>query len=155
MRRTKIVCTIGPASEDYNILRKLIEKGMNVARLNFSHGDFEEHGARIDNIKKIREEFGLPVAILLDTKGPEIRTGKFKNGGVELKEGQTFVITTRDVLGDETICSVSYKGLPQDVERGSRILIDDGLISLKVTDVKGEDIVCIVENSGPVKTIKE
>ncbi|KUK34700.1 MAG: Pyruvate kinase, partial [Caldanaerobacter subterraneus] len=154
MRRTKIVCTIGPASEDYNILRKLIEKGMNVARLNFSHGDFEEHGARIDNIKKIREEFGLPVAILLDTKGPEIRTGKFKNGGVELKEGQTFVITTRDVLGDETICSVSYKGLPQDVERGSRILIDDGLISLKVTDVKGEDIVCIVENSGPVKDHK-
>ncbi|MDI3529307.1 MAG: pyruvate kinase [Thermoanaerobacter sp.] len=154
MRRTKIVCTIGPASEDYNILRKLIEKGMNVARLNFSHGDFEEHGARIDNIKKIREELGLPVAILLDTKGPEIRTGKFKNGRVELKEGQTFVITTRDVLGDETICSVSYKGLPQDVERGSCILIDDGLISLKVTDVKGEDIVCIVENSGPVKDHK-
>ncbi|AIS52843.1 pyruvate kinase Pyk [Thermoanaerobacter kivui] len=154
MRRTKIVCTIGPASEDYNILRKLIEKGLNVARLNFSHGDFEEHGARIDNIKKIREELKLPVAILLDTKGPEIRTGKFKNGGVELKEGQTFIITTREVLGDETICSVSYKGLPQDVERGSRILIDDGLISLKVTDIKGEDIICVVENSGPVKDHK-
>ncbi|MGB9808620.1 MAG: pyruvate kinase, partial [Caldanaerobacter sp.] len=148
MRRTKIVCTIGPASEDYNILRKLIEKGMNVARLNFSHGDFEEHGARIDNIKKIREELGLPVAILLDTKGPEIRIGKFKNGGVELKEGQTFTLTTEDVVGDETYVSVSYKGLPQDVSKGTQILIDDGLISLRVMEVKDTDIVCLVENSG-------
>lgn len=154
MRRTKIVCTIGPASEDFNILKKLIERGLNVARLNFSHGDFNEHGARIDNIKKIREELNLPVAIILDTKGPEIRTGKFKNGGVELKEGQTFIITTREVEGNETICSISYKGLPQDIERGSRILIDDGLISLKVTDIKGEDIICTVENSGPVKDHK-
>jgi pyruvate kinase len=148
MRRTKIVCTIGPASEDYNILRKLIEKGMNVARLNFSHGDFEEHGARIDNIKRIREELGLPVAILLDTKGPEIRIGKFKNGGVELKEGQTFTLTTDDVIGDETRVSVSYKGLPQDVSKGTQILIDDGLISLRVAEVKEKDIICIVENSG-------
>lgn len=154
MRRTKIICTIGPASEDVNILKKLIESGLNVARLNFSHGDFDEHGSRIDNIKKIRKEINLPVAIILDTKGPEIRTGKFKSGGVELKEGQTFIITTREVEGDETICSISYKGLPHDIERGSRILIDDGLISLKVMDIKGEDIICTVENSGPIKDHK-
>jgi len=154
MRRTKIVCTIGPTSEDYNILKELIEKGLNVARLNFSHGDFNEHGARIINIKKIREELNLPVAIMLDTKGPEIRTGMFKNGGADLKEGQTFIVTMRDIEGDETMCTVSYKGLVHDVERGSRILIDDGLISLKVTDIKGEDIICIVENSGPIKDHK-
>ncbi|MBP2070517.1 MAG: pyruvate kinase [Thermoanaerobacterium sp.] len=150
MRRTKIICTIGPASEKYEILRELIESGLNICRLNFSHGDHEEHGSRIDNIKKIREELQLPIAIMLDTKGPEIRTGKFKGGVAELKEGQTFTITSRDIEGDNTICSVTYKGLPQDVERGSHILIDDGLVSLKVNDVKGEDIVCTVENSGTI-----
>lgn len=150
MRRTKIICTIGPASEKYEILKELIESGLNICRLNFSHGDHEEHGSRIDNIIKIREELKLPIAIMLDTKGPEIRTGRFKGGVAELKEGQTFTITSREIEGDNTICSVSYKGLPQDVERGSRILIDDGLVSLKVNDVKGEDIVCTVENSGTI-----
>lgn len=154
MRKTKIVSTIGPASDDFNILKELIQNGLNIARLNFSHGDFNEHGLRIDNIKRIREELNLPIAIMLDTKGPEIRTGKFKNGGVELKEGQTYTITTREIEGDETICSVTYKDLPKDVEKGFHILIDDGLISMKVVDVSGEDIKCIVENSGILKDQK-
>jgi len=155
MKKTKIVCTIGPTSEDKEVFKQLVINGLNVARLNFSHGNHDEHGQRIKMIKEVREELNEPIAILLDTKGPEIRTGKFKDPEVELKEGQGFIITTRDVLGDNTICNVSYAGLAQDVNPGDSILIDDGLIELKVKNiVNGTDIECIVENAGVVKNNK-
>lgn len=132
MRKTKIVCTIGPASESVETLVQLINAGMNVARLNFSHGDFEEHGARIKNIKKASEITGQTVAILLDTKGPEIRTGKFKHGKVELEKGDHISITMNDVEGTDSLFSVTYDGLYDDVHVGSKILIDDGLLELEV-----------------------
>jgi pyruvate kinase len=154
MRKTKIICTIGPASENEEVLRKLIENGMNAARLNFSHGDHEEHGKRIDLIKKIRTEMNRPTSIILDTKGPEIRTGNFKEKKVELVEGQKFIITTREVQGDNTICSITYKNLHEDVKPGDTILIDDGLIGLEVQSVEGQDIHCEVLNSGPVSNHK-
>jgi pyruvate kinase len=142
-------------SETEEMLRKLIFAGMNVARLNFSHGDYAEHGERIARIKKVREEMGIPVAILLDTKGPEIRTGEFKCQEVFLTEGQEFTLTSRDVVGDDSICSISYKGLPGDVKAGDVILIDDGLVELKVREVvNGEDIRCTVLNSGVIKKHK-
>lgn len=153
MRKTKIVCTIGPASEKEDVLRKLIERGLNAARLNFSHGDHEEHGARIRLVKKLREEMKKPIAIMLDTKGPEIRTGKFVDK-VELVEGQKFTITTREVIGDNTICSVTYDKLHEDVKPGDTILIDDGLIGLRVESIEGQDIHCTVLNSGPVSNHK-
>lgn len=148
MRKTKIVCTIGPACEEPSILRRLMEAGMNVARLNFSHGTHEEHARRIERIRRAAEETGKTVAILLDTKGPEIRTGDLREGMAELKEGETFVLTTEQVEGDATRVSVSYAGLPGDVRPGSTILIDDGLIKLTVTEVREKEIVCRVVNSG-------
>lgn len=155
MKKTKIVCTLGPASEEKRIFKQLVQNGLNVARLNFSHGDHEEHGRRIEMIKEVREELKEPVAILLDTKGPEIRTGKFKVPEVYLKEGQKFMITTREVLGDESICNVSYKDLAMDVKEGDRILIDDGLVGLTVQKILNDtDIECIVENPGIVKDHK-
>lgn len=155
MRKTKIVCTIGPACEEKEVFIQLVKSGLNVARLNFSHGSHEEHQKRIEMIKAVREELKTPIAILLDTKGPEIRTGKFAAPEVHLVEGQEFTITTRDVLGDNTICSVSYKGIAKDVEVGDQILIDDGLIGLKVNRILSEtDILCIVENPGVVKNNK-
>lgn len=155
MKKTKIVCTIGPASENKEVFKQLVLNGLNVARLNFSHGSHEEHRERIEMIKEVREELNEPVAILLDTKGPEIRTGKFKDPEVELKEGQKFTVTTRDVLGDHSICSVSYKGLANDVKPGDTILIDDGLVGLRVENiVDGTDIECTVENAGVVKNNK-
>ncbi|NLM04029.1 MAG: pyruvate kinase, partial [Clostridiales bacterium] len=155
MKKTKIVCTIGPASEDKEIFKKLVQNGLNVARLNFSHGDHEEHLKRINMIKEVREELNVPVAILLDTKGPEIRTGKFKEPSVLLEEGQTFTLTSRDVLGDKTICNVSYDGLAKDVKSGDTILIDDGLVALRVEEIIDDtDIRCIVENAGEVKDHK-
>lgn len=155
MKKTKIVCTIGPASEKKEVLKELILSGMNVARLNFSHGSHEEHQARIDVIKEVRQELGIPVAILLDTKGPEIRTGKFGPESVDLVEGQTFTLTVDDVLGDQDRCSVSYKGLPGDVKVGDRILIDDGLVELEVTQPPtSTHIVCRVNNPGTVKNNK-
>jgi len=154
MRRTKIVCTLGPATDNINVLRKLMENGMNVARLNFSHGTYEEQQKRIDNFKKIRNELKLPVALLLDTKGPEIRIGNFKDKSVELKEGQRFTLTTREVEGNNEIVSVSYQGLHNDVFRGNRILIDDGLIELVVEEVNGRDIVCTVKNGGKISNHK-
>lgn len=155
MKKTKIVCTIGPVSETEEMLKKLISAGMNVARLNFSHGDYAEHGERISRIKRVREEMGVPVAILLDTKGPEIRTGEFKCQEVFLAEGQEFTLTSRDVIGDDSICSISYKGLPGDVKAGDVILIDDGLVEFKVREVVNEeDIRCTVLNSGVIKNHK-
>lgn len=153
-KKTKIVCTIGPASESIDTLKELIKSGLNVCRLNFSHGNYEEHGKRIDNIKAARNEMKLPIAILLDTKGPEIRTGKFSSPEVNLVEGQNFIITMEEVLGDETKCTVSYKELVNDVKPGNQILIDDGLVGLAVKEIKGEEILCIVQNAGTIKDNK-
>ena len=153
-KKTKIVCTIGPASESIDTLKELIKSGLNVCRLNFSHGNYEEHGMRIDNIKAARNEMKLPIAILLDTKGPEIRTGKFSSPEVNLVEGQNFIITMEEVLGDETKCTVSYKELVNDVKPGNQILIDDGLVGLAVKEIKGQEILCIVQNAGTIKDNK-
>ena len=153
-KKTKIVCTIGPASESIDTLKELIKTGLNVCRLNFSHGNYEEHGKRIENIKAARNEMKLPIAILLDTKGPEIRTGKFSSPEVNLVEGQNFIITMEDVLGDETKCTVSYKELVNDVKPGNQILIDDGLVGLAVKEIKGQEILCIVQNAGTIKDNK-
>ena len=131
-KRTKIVATIGPACQDKEILRNMVKAGMNVTRLNFSHGSHEEQQAKIDMIKEVREQMGVNLAILLDTKGPEIRTGKFEKPEVTLQEGQIFTLTTEDVMGNEEICSVTYQEIVNDVSQGDRILIDDGLIELEV-----------------------
>jgi pyruvate kinase len=154
MRKTKIVCTIGPSSESPEMLRKLIHAGMNVARLNFSHGDFAEHGARIANIRKVSEELGKTVAILLDTKGPEIRTGKLKEEPIELIQDEKIVLTTEEILGDASRISITYPGLPKDVQIGSTILIDDGLIGLTVTNVTDTEIECRIVNGGTLKSKK-
>ncbi|MDQ0416747.1 pyruvate kinase [Croceifilum oryzae] len=154
MRKTKIVCTIGPASEEVSVLRQLIQQGMNVARLNFSHGSHEEHGGRIRNIRQAAEEEGQTVAILLDTKGPEIRTKDLKAPEVELKAEETFILTTEDILGDEKRVAVTYDQLPNDVKPGTTILIDDGLIGLEVKEVTGTDIICSVTNGGVLKNKK-
>ncbi|MDO5028246.1 MAG: pyruvate kinase [Bacillota bacterium] len=155
LKKTKVVCTIGPASESEQMLEKLMLAGMNVARLNFSHGNHEEHQMRIDRIKKVAKKLNLPIAIMLDTKGPEIRLGNFKEGPIEVEEGDTFTLTTRDILGDQNIVAVSHKGLAGDVQVGSAILIDDGLIELEVKEiVDGTDIVCLVKNSGQLSNHK-
>ena len=155
MKKTKIVCTVGPACEKKEIFKELVKQGLNVARLNFSHGDHEEHLRRINTIKEVREEMGEPIAILLDTKGPEIRTGKFGVEAVELQEGQTFTLTIEDYLGDQNKCNISYKGLPLDVVVGDRILIDDGLVELQVLEPPtATEIVCRVNNAGVVKNNK-
>ena len=154
MRKTKIICTMGPSTEKGDTLKKLIEAGMNVARMNFSHGDFDEHGGSLKSLRKYSKELGLPVAALLDTKGPEIRLGDFEAGRVELKEGQEFTLTARDILGTEKEVSITYKQLPKDVKPGSSILLDDGLIGLEVKEVSGDDIVCTVMNGGPVSNHK-
>jgi pyruvate kinase len=155
MRRTKIVCTIGPASESVEMLKNLIENGMNVARLNFSHGTYDEHAARIRNIRQASEETGKSVAIMLDIKGPKIRTGMVRDGAVELQNGQSIVLTTEQIdLGDENRISISYEGLPEDVSPGSDLRIDDGLIGLVVEKVDGQDIHCRVTNGGTLKNRK-
>ena len=154
IKKTKIVCTLGPVSENEETLRELIKNGLNVCRLNFSHGSHEEHKGRMDLVKKLREELNMPTAILLDTKGPEIRTGKFDAPEVLLEEGQTFTITMKDVMGNKEMCTVSYKGLANDVKTGDTILIDDGLVGLTVKEINGDDIVCEVQNSGIVKNHK-
>ena len=149
LKKTKIVCTIGPASENPEILEQLINNGMNVARLNFSHGTHEEHLAKIKTIRRIRRKLNVPVAIMLDTKGPEIRTGNFKVDEIFLKPDDIFTLTTRDVEGDQSIVSVSYDGLPDDVSVGSEIYIDDGLVQLEVIEIKdGTDVVCKALNNG-------
>lgn len=154
MRKTKIVCTIGPASESIEKLEQLIEAGMNVARLNFSHGSHEEHGARIKNIREASKKTGKTVGILLDTKGPEIRTHDFVDGQAELVTGAEVVLSTEQVLGTAEKFSVSYAGLYDDVDPGSRILIDDGLIELEVIEKADGNIRTKVLNSGTVKNKK-
>ncbi|WP_025693336.1 pyruvate kinase [Paenibacillus zanthoxyli] len=154
MRKSKIVCTIGPASESLENIKKLILAGMNVARLNFSHGDFEEHGARIKNIRQACKELNKTVAILLDTKGPEIRTGKLEVEPIELVQDEYLTLTTEEILGDKNRISVTYSDLPKDVQVGSTILIDDGLIGLTVVDVQGTEIKTRIVNGGTIKSKK-
>lgn len=154
MRKTKIICTMGPSTEKGDTLKQLVLAGMNVARMNFSHGDFEEHGGRLKKLKEIRKETGRPVAALLDTKGPEIRLGDFETGKIELKKGQDFTLTARDIMGNQNEVSITYKQLPKDVKKGSSILLDDGLIGLEVKEVAGDDIHCVVLNDGPVSNHK-
>jgi pyruvate kinase len=148
LRKTKIICTLGPAVDDPEVLERLFLKGMDAARLNFSHGDHEEQRKRVINFKKIREKLGLPIPLLLDTKGPEIRIGRFKTGEATLMEGNAFVLTQEDILGDDTRVSISYKELYKDVSKGSRILINDGLIELEVEQIINQDIHCIIRNGG-------
>lgn len=154
MKRTKIVCTIGPASDSKEVLRELFQKGLNVCRLNFSHGVHEGHQKTIDNIKAVREELDLPIAIMLDTKGPEIRLGDFKDGPIEVKPGDEFTFTTRDILGDQNIVSISYEGLPKDVKIGTIILVDDGLVEMEVIEVDGSEIKCKALNTGEMSNHK-
>ena len=154
MRKTKIICTLGPSTDKDGVLRELIANGMNVARFNFSHGSHEEHKGRLDLLKSLREELGKPVAALLDTKGPEIRLKDFKNGTEMLEAGQAFTLTTRDVEGTKEICSITYKDLPQDVAPGGTIMLDDGLIKLQIQTVNDTDIVCTVLNNGKIKNKK-
>ena len=154
MRKTKIVCTLGPATDSDGVLREMLESGMNVARFNFSHGSHEEHKRRLDALKALREELGLPVAAMLDTKGPEVRLRSFADGAVALKTGGEFTLTTRDVAGDERICSVTYADLPGDVKPGNTILLDDGLVRLTVLETTSTDIRCRVENDGVMKNNK-
>ena len=154
MRRTKIICTLGPATEDDQVLRELMIEGMNVARFNFSHGEHEKHERNLQRVSRLREELGLPIAALLDTKGPEIRVKDFKDGKVVLKSGQQFILTTREIEGDEHAVSITYKDLVKDIKAGTRILIDDGLISMHVESITETDIICIVEDGGPVTNHK-
>lgn len=149
MKKTKIVCTMGPNIDNREIMKELALNGMDVARFNFSHGDHAEHKHRLEILDSVREELGIPIASLLDTKGPEIRTGKLKDGKkVTLKEGDLYTLTTEEIVGDETRGYINYAGLAEDVKPGDRILIDDGLIELHVREVNGTDIVCRIENGG-------
>jgi pyruvate kinase len=149
MRETKIICTIGPASDSKEVLSKLITAGMNVSRHNFSHGSHDDNGKKINLVKELRQELNKPIEILLDTKGPEVRTGKFAGDRVTLVEGTAYtVLCGEDILGDETICSISYKDLYKDVRIGDFILIADGLVALEVKTIEQNKIHCIVKNTG-------
>lgn len=154
IRKTKIVCTMGPNLFEKHLIAPLMKAGMNVARFNFSHGTYETHQHYYDEVCRIRDELGLPIATMLDTKGPEIRVRSFKNGRVTLQNGQLFTLTTDEVEGDEERVSITYKELPQDIAVGSSILIDDGLIGMQVERVDGADIVCRVLNGGVVSNNK-
>ena len=147
-RKTKIVCTLGPASDDIETLSSMVDAGLDVARLNFSHGNHEEHKERIENIKNIAREKGKPVGLMLDTKGPEVRTGDLRKDEVELENGKKVIMTTEEIEGDSNRFSVQYKGLPDDLQEGSQILIDDGLIELKVEEIDGSEIHCTIINGG-------
>ena len=148
MRKTKIVCTIGPATKEVETLKKLILAGMNVARINFSHGNYEDQKVYIENVKKAREELNVPVALLLDTQGPEIRTGVLEQMPVKLKANDIFTLVNEDIIGNNEKVSVTYKDLYKDIEIGTQILIDDGKIELEVIEIKGKDVVCKVTNGG-------
>ena len=154
MRKTKIICTIGPASSDADTFAAMCRAGLNVARLNFSHGTHEEHKQKLDMIKRVREELGLPIAIMLDTKGPEYRIKTFKNGEIMLHDGDDFTFTTREVEGDETIVSVSYSDLARDLEVGDTILVNNGLVIFRVTSIDGDDIHCTVVVGGKLSNRK-
>lgn len=154
MRKTKIVCTLGPATDDRAVLKKLIESGMDVARFNFSHGTHEEQLNRLNMLKELRDKLGMPVAALMDTRGPEVRLGLFENGKAMLTTGSTFVLTTEECMGTAERAYINYENLPSDVKTGDRILLDDGKISLLVRSVKDKEILCRVENDGPISDRK-
>ena len=154
IRKTKIVCTLGPAVDDENLLRQMILEGMNIARFNMSHGSHEEHGHRLEMLKRIREDLGVSVAALLDTKGPEIRLGDFEQKQIVLKQGQLFTLTTNEILGNKESAYITYSGLPYDVTPGNRILIDDGLVEMEVESVVGDEIRCLVKNTGVISARK-
>ena len=154
MRKTKIICTIGPASENKETLTQMVKAGMNVARLNFSHGTYPEHQKKIDLIKEVRSELGVPLGIMLDTKGPEYRIRTFRDGKVTVKEGDTFTFTTDEVEGDETRVSVNYKGLVNDLSIGDRILVNNGLVVFEVTALEGPNAVCRVVIGGVLSNRK-
>lgn len=149
MRKTKIVCTLGPATDNPEVLISMIKNGMNVARLNFSHGTHEEHGRRIDMVREASSMLNVPVAVMLDTKGPEIRLKTFKDGRVTLHAGQTFTLTTDEVTGTDQIVSVSYSRLPMDVPTGAKIMISDGLIEMTVESKTEKDLICRTLPSAP------
>jgi len=154
MRKTKIICTLGPANDDEQVLKKLMLEGMNAARFNFSHADHASHKKKLDMVVRLREELKLPIATILDTKGPEIRIGTFKEGKIQLKKGDYFTLTTNEVEGTEKMVSISYKDLPKDIKAGATVLIDDGLIEMTVASVTDTDIVCTVRNDGVVSNNK-
>ncbi len=154
MRKTKIICTMGPAVDNEEMLRALMLTGMDAARFNFSHGTHESHLATLNKVRRIRDELGAAVATILDTKGPEIRIKTFENGPVTLREGDKFTLTTRDVLGDAGIVSVTYADLHKELESGCRVLIDDGLIELTVDEIQGQDIACTVRSGGTLSNNK-
>ena len=153
-RKTKIICTLGPSTDQPGIMEGLIDAGMNVARFNFSHGDHEEQRGRFVSLKKARNNARKPVAALLDTKGPEIRLKNFAEGKVLMKKGQTFTLTTKEIDGDDTQVAITYKNLVNDVKPGNMILIDDGLVGMEVKEVNDTDIVCEVLNSGQISNHK-
>lgn len=154
MRKTKIICTIGPASEQEEILTQMCLAGMNVARLNFSHGSHEEHQAKIDLIKKVRQKLDLPIAIMLDTKGPEYRIGTFANKKISLSEGDVFIFTTEDIVGDERHVSVNYKHLPEDLSAGDVITVNNGLVAFRVDETEGAEVRCTVTAGGDLSDKK-
>lgn len=156
MRKTKIVCTIGPATESEEMLKKMMNAGMNVARINFSHGGYEENKEKIETIKRVREELNVPVALMLDTKGPEIRTGVLETGNekVTIKEGETFTFVNDEIIGNETKTSISYKNLYEDVKIGSKILVDDGALEFEIKEIVGKDIVCKALNTAKLGSRK-
>ncbi len=154
MRKTKIICTLGPANDSDDIIRDMIKEGMDVARFNFSHGTHAEHDVRYQRLKKIREEMNLPIAMLCDTKGPEVRTGDFDPPKVELKTGQDYIFTTEECVGDANRCSITYKGLPKDVDVGTQILVDDGLIAMRVVGISKKEVRCKVINGGMIASHK-
>ena len=154
MRKTKIVCTIGPSSNNVETLKAMCRAGMNVARLNFSHGSHEDHKKNIDMIKAVREELGIPLAILLDTKGPEYRIGRFENGKETIEDGADFTFTTEDILGDATRVSVSYKNLAKELSAGDTVLVNNGLLSFKVVSTTDTEIYCKVVSGGVISDRK-
>ena len=154
MKRTKIVCTMGPASADVEIVKKMIKSGMNVARFNMSHGNHESHRKLINIVKQAREELGCPVAIMIDLKGPEIRIRQFENGGIVLKRSQQFILTTKDVIGTNEYVSVTYKKFPSIVCKGSRILLNDGLVELRVLDTNSDSVLTQVIVGGELTNNK-
>ncbi len=154
MKKTKIVCTIGPASDNEEMLTKLVKAGMNVMRCNFSHGDYEEHGAKMQKLRNVNKQMGSNVAIMLDTKGPEIRTGAFEGGFTEFKKGQVSVITPEEIVGTADRFTISYKELYKDVKPGGFILVNDGQVALQVDHVEDKDIYCVAANDGKVKNTR-
>ena len=154
MRKTKIICTLGPSTDSAEVLKGMVLSGMNVARLNFSHGTHPEHLRRLESVKQLRDELSIPVAIMLDTKGPEIRLKHFENGEAFLEKGALFTLTTQDIIGSSSICGITYKNLPKEVSIGTDILLDDGFIAMKVESIDDISITCRIQNSGKIKNNK-